>query len=137
MSVATRHLIIATCGLGMLLLGGCAGKPVAPPKVPLYERLGGEETLVALSLQVSRDDRLAEIVNRRGERFFRMRLHDHLCIAASGPCEPVGTETFQREFALGETEARTLRRVMAEELERLEVQSPEAQELLRVSGLPN
>ena len=40
-------------GVVLLIISGCS-QPVPDPQISLYKRLGGEKTLVAVSLQVSR-----------------------------------------------------------------------------------
>ncbi len=131
---STRLRSLLSWGLGIWLLAACTTTAPAP-QTPLYERLGGEETLAALSLHVSRAPELQNVVTREGERFFRMRLQDFLCEASAGPCEPLRTQSFQQELSLRPEEGQLLHEALQEAMQDLTLPLAESEELLRVTQL--
>lgn len=131
---SARLLPLLGWGVGIWLLAACTTTAPAP-QTPLYDRLGGEETLVALSLQVSRAPEVQGILDREGERFFRMRFQDFLCEAAAGPCEALRTQPFKEELSLRPGEGQLLHAALEEAMKDLTLPQAESEELLRVAQL--
>ena len=106
---AATGIAIAVGLLALALgLGGCATAPAAPD-ASLYERLGGQEGIAAITegmlVRSAEDPRIrddfaeADIVN------LYEKLVEHLCALSGGPCTYTGRDMRAAHAGLGITEA--------------------------------
>jgi|TARA_B100000959_G_scaffold242373_1_gene264964 hypothetical protein len=112
-----------------LLFIGCT-QPIPVPQTSLYKRLGGEKTLVAFSLQVSRKPKIQEAIGSDQGRIFRKRLSEWMCRASSGPCDFPSRKEFFQEVELNPGQQRLLMQALMEVLSETGVPEPIRQELL-------
>ena len=78
MNAAIKWILVLE--MVLLFISGCS-QPVPDPQISLYKRLGGEKTLVAVSLQVSRKPAIRKVIAPDQARIFRQRLSEWLCKA--------------------------------------------------------
>ena len=62
-------------GVILLFISGCS-QPVPDPQISLYKRLGGEKTLVAVSLQVSRKAAMRKVIAPDPVSYTHLRAHE-------------------------------------------------------------
>lgn len=103
---ATRRAFLAASLSAML--AGCASAPAAPPAT-LYERLGGEDGIAAITeglLARSADDpRIRDDFAEADIVHLYTMLNEHLCALSGGPCTYSGRDMRAAHIGLGLTEA--------------------------------
>ena len=120
---------ILALGVALLFISGCS-QPVQDPQISLYKRLGGEKTLVAVSLQVSRKPAIRKVIAPDQARIFRQRLSEWLCKASSGPCDFPGRKEFFQEIELDPEQQQQLLQALEEVLRETGIPETYQQELL-------
>ena len=127
MNAAIKGILVL--GAILLFISGCS-QPVQDPQISLYKRLGGEKTLVAVSLQVSRKPAMRKLIAPDQARIFRQRLSEWLCKASSGPCDFPGRKEFFQEIELNPEQQQQLLQALEEVLRETGIPETNQQELL-------
>ena len=127
MNAAIKGILVL--GVVLLFISGCS-QPVLDPQISLYKRLGGEKTLVAVSLQVSRKPAMRKVIAPDQARIFRQRLSEWLCKASSGPCDFPGRKEFFQEIELNPEQQQQLLQALEEVLRETGIPETNQQELL-------
>ena len=127
MNAAIKEILVL--GVVLLFISGCS-QPVPGPQISLYKRLGGEKTLVAVSLQVSRKPAIRKVIAPDQARIFRQRLSEWLCKASSGPCDFPGRKEFFQEIELKPEQQQQLLQALEEVLRETGIPETNQQELL-------
>ena len=127
MNAAIKGILVL--GVVLLFISGCS-QPVPDPQISLYKRLGGEKTLVAVSLQVSRKPAMQKLIAPDQARIFRQRLSEWLCKASSGPCDFPGRKDFFQEIELNPEQQQQLLQALEEVLRETGIPETNQQELL-------
>ena len=127
MNAAIKRILVL--GVVLLFISGCS-QPVQDPQISLYKRLGGEKTLVAVSLQVSRKPAMRKVIAPDQARIFRQRLSEWLCKASSGPCDFLGRKEFFQEIELNPEQQQQLLQALEEVLRETGIPETNQQELL-------
>ncbi len=127
MNVAIKGILIL--GVVLLFILGCSQR-VPDPQISLYKRLGGEKTLVAVSLQVSRKPAIRKVIVPDQARIFRQRLSEWLCKVSSGPCDFPGRKEFFQEIDLNPEQQQQLLKALEEVLRETGIPETNQQELL-------
>ena len=104
-------------------------KPVPNPE-NLYKRLGGERTMVAISLQVCRKTEIMKKFTPGEKRIFRQRLAEWLCHASSGPCQFPTHKEFYDEIRINPEEEQQLLESLRQVLVETGIPERERDELL-------
>ncbi len=90
------------------LLAGCASAPAAPPTT-LYERLGGEPGIAAITESLlarsAEDPRIRDDFAEADIVHLYAMLNEHLCALTAGPCTYSGRDMKAAHVGLGLTEA--------------------------------
>ena len=121
-----RFLFLFSCG--SIFLYACS-KP-APHQGILYQRLGGERTMVAISLQVCRKTEILKKFTPGEKRIFRQRLAEWLCHASSGPCQFPTHKEFYDEIRINPEEEQQLLESLRQVLLETGIPERERDELL-------
>ena len=117
------------------LLYACSKR--VPTTEILYKRLGGERTLVAVSLQVSRKTEILEKFSTEEKRIFRQRFTEWLCYASSGPCKFPTHKEFFDEMKINPVQMEKLLQSLRQVLEEIEIPETERDELFLLLSHPS
>ena len=127
MNAAIKGILVL--GVVLLFISGCS-QTALDSQISLYKRLGGEKTLVAVSLQVSRKSAIRKVIAPDQSRIFRQRLSEWLCKASSGPCDFPGRKEFFQEIELNPEQQQQLLQALEEVLRETGIPETNQQELL-------
>ena len=128
-----RFLFLFSCG--SIFLYTCS-KPT-PHQGILYQRLGGERTMVAISLQVCRKTEILKKFTPGEKRIFRQRLAEWLCYASSGPCQYPTRKEFFDEIRINPVEEQQLLESLRQVLMETGIPERERDELLKRLSRPS
>jgi len=128
-----------------LFLGACAShnKPAAPPPAPeptLYERLGGQDAIVAVVdefiANVAADERINGFFANANIPRLKTLLVEQICAGTGGPCEYTGRSMKAAHAGMGINDAdfNALVEDLVKALDKFNVPEKEKNELLGILG---
>jgi len=116
-------------------------KQSAPAKAvtgrTLHQRLGGKRTLVAIAqnmlTRLEQKAAMKAVFQRAGgQRVFKQRLYEFLCVRSGGSCVYAGNKDLYEEIQLTPSEQKLLLQTLSETLNYIAIPKAEQQEFLDV-----
>ena len=134
-SIQSLGVLIA----GSLALAGC-GNMMESKQTSLYERLGGQQAIVAVVDDfvgnVAADNRINKYFGRTDIPHLKMELVAQICAGTGGPCKYTGKSMRDAHHGMGVTDADFSALVgdLTKTLDKFKVPAKEQQELLGILG---